>query len=40
MLGQARINALPAIADAQRLADKMLRREAPNFEKLNLGNGI
>lgn len=40
MLDHARLEALPVLADAQRLADKMLGRPEPNGALLNLGSGI
>jgi len=40
LLPHARIAALPGIAEAQRLADQMLRRQEPNSAGLQLGAWI
>lgn len=40
MLGWAKIKSLPAIAQAQRLADHMLGRPEPNAVAMTLGSGI
>lgn len=40
MIGQARLDAMPYIADAQRLADKLLGRSEPNTVLLDVGGGI